>query len=309
MAKKTNIKVRGVYRSSSHLPIWTVMEEAGIWEKAGLELAGLEYCAQPPDAEKALFNGEIDFISGDHLTPYGLIVQGKPIVSLASPVNATTSTIVSREPVSSIQDLRGMRIVDTPMEGRDGGFHHGRGNHMMYLIRSGIGINDVHWVEFEDSDAQYQALKSGKADATFSSRGQKYKDEGFHVLSLPPLPMINGPTLTTSYTVLNKKKNFGERLVKALVLGIHFAHTQRAKSEKILEGLSARTQHSYRYATLERMPRKPYPDAQAVINAYDLGCIKNPEAKQISPLALWDVHYLRGLDNSGFIDKLYGTAQ
>jgi hypothetical protein len=25
----------------------------------------------------------------------------------------------------------------------------------------------------------------------------------------------------------------------------------------------------------------------------------------LSPMALWDLHYLRELDNSGFIDKLY----
>ncbi|MGH7824057.1 MAG: ABC transporter substrate-binding protein [Candidatus Binatia bacterium] len=305
MATTERIKVRGVYRSWSHLPIWTVMQKAGIWDKAGIELESFDYCAFPPDAEKALFAGDIDFISGDHLTPYALVVQGKPIVSLASPVNATTATIVSREPISSLQDLRGRRIVDTPMEGRDGGFHHGRGNHMMYLIRAGIGIDEVNWVEHEDSDSQYQALRSGQADATFTGRGQKYKAEGFHLLPLDPLPMINGPTLTTSYTVLNKNKDFGERLVKALVLGIHYAHTKRAESEQILEKLSQDQSRSFNYGALEKMPRKPYPDAQAVINAYDLGCIKNPEAKQLSPLALWDLHYLRELDNSGFIDRLY----
>jgi len=119
------------------------------------------------------------------------------------------------------------------------------------------------------------------------------------------LPMINGPTLTTSYTVLQKKKQLGERLVKALVLGIHFAKTQRQKTEKILANLNKRTGEDFQYSRLERMPRKPYPDPQAIINAYDLGCIKSPEAKEISPLALWDLHYLRELDNSGFIDKLY----
>jgi ABC-type nitrate/sulfonate/bicarbonate transport system substrate-binding protein len=284
------------------------MKEAGIWDKAGLKLAGFEYCAQPPDAEKALFNGDIDFISGDHLTPYALIVHGKPIVSLASPVNATSASIVSHEPIASIQDLRGRRIVDRPMEGRDGGFHHVHGNHMMYLIRAGVGIQDVQWVEFDDTDEQFEAFKAGKADAMFAGGGQKYKEQGFHVLSLPPLPMINGPTLTTSYTVLNKKKDFGERLVKALVLGIHFAHTQRSETERILDNLSRQTGRSYRYGALERMPRKPYPDAQAVINAYDLGCIKSPEAKQLSPLALWDLHYLRQLDNSGYIDGLYARA-
>lgn len=300
------IKIRGVYRSGSHLPIWEVLQEAGIWEKVGLDLVNFDYCAMPPDAERALFKGDIDFISGDHLTPYGLVAQGKPIVSIASPVNGQNASVASREPMKSIQDLRGKRIADTPMEGRDGGFHHGRGNHMMYLIRAGIDIKEVHWIEDESSDAQFEALKSGKADARFiSGTGEKYKEQGFHVLPLGPLPMINGPTLTTSYTVLQKKKGLGERLVKALVLGIHFAKTKRDKTEKILGNLNRKKGESFQYRSLERMPKKPYPDPQGVINAYELGCIKSPQAKEVSALALWDLHYLRELDNSGFIDKLY----
>jgi ABC-type nitrate/sulfonate/bicarbonate transport system substrate-binding protein len=301
------IKIRGVYRSGSHLPIWEVLQEAGIWEKVGLDLVGFDYCAMPPDAEAALFKGDIDFISGDHLTPYGLVAQGKPIVSIASPVNGQNASVASREPIKSIQDLRGKRIADTPMEGRDGGFHHGRGNHMMYLIRGGIGINEVQWIEHENSDAQFEALKSGKADARFiSGAGERYKELGLQVLPLGRLPMINGPTLTTSYTVLHKKKGLGERLVKAMVLAIHFAKTKRDKTEKILENLNKKKGESFQYRTFERMPKKPYPDPQGVINAYELGCIKAPEARQVSPLALWDLHYLRELDNSGFIDKLYG---
>jgi ABC-type nitrate/sulfonate/bicarbonate transport system substrate-binding protein len=288
------------------LPIWEVLQEAGVWEKAGLDLVSFDYCAMPPDAEAALFKGDIDFISGDHLTPYGLVAQGKPIVSIASPVNGQNASVASRDPMKSIHELRGMRIADTPMEGRNGGFQHPRGNHMMYLIRAGIGINEVQWVEHDDSEAQFEALKSGRADARFiSGTGERYKELGFHILSLGPLPMINGPTLTTSYTVLHKKKGLGERLVKALVLGIHFAKTKRDKTEKILENLNKKKGESYQYRSLERMPEKPYPDPQGVINAYELGCIKAPEAKQVNPLALWDLHYLRELDNSGFIDKLY----
>ena len=33
--------------------------------------------------------------------------------------------------------------------------------------------------------------------------------------------------------------------------------------------------------------------------------MKDPKAKELSPLALWDLHYLRELDDSGFIDQLY----
>ena len=303
---QSKIKVRGVYRSGSHRPIWEVMEKARIWQKAGLDLVSFEFCAMPPDAERALFKGEIDFISGDHLTPYALVVQGKPIVSIASPVNGQNASIASWKRIKSLHDLRGKRVADTPMEGREGGFHHGRGNHMMYLIRAGMRINDVKWVESESSDEQFEALKSHRADARFiSGTGERYKKMGLHILPLGPLPMINGPTLTTSYTVLHKKKGLGERLVKALVLGIHYAKTQRQKTKKILADLNQRTGENFQYNRLERMPRKPYPDAQAIINAYELGCIKSPIAKRLSPMALWDLHYLRELDNSGFIDKLY----
>ena len=68
--------------------------------------------------------------------------------------------------------------------------------------------------------------------------------------------------------------------------------------------MNKRTGENFHYDRLERMPRKPYPDAQAIINAYELGCIKSPEAKKQSA-RVWDLHYLRQLDNSGFIDKLY----
>ena len=97
--------------------------------------------------------------------------------------------------------------------------------------------------------------------------------------------MINGPTLTTSYTVLEKKKGLGERLVKALVLGIHFAKTQRSKTERILEKLNKRTGEST--LTEARACPRSLSDLKVVINAYDLGCIKSPEAREISPLALW----------------------
>jgi len=50
---------------------------------------------------------------------------------------------------------------------------------------------------------------------------------------------------------------------------------------------------------------KPYPDIQAVANAYRLCCMKAPEAKELSPMSMWDLHFLRQLDNSGFIDRLY----
>src|SRR5206468_12839827 len=81
------VEIRGYFRDYSHLPIWEVLDKAGIWEKVGIKMRGMEYCASPPEAEGGLFDGKIDFISGNHITPYALVGQGKPIVCLASPAS------------------------------------------------------------------------------------------------------------------------------------------------------------------------------------------------------------------------------
>jgi ABC-type nitrate/sulfonate/bicarbonate transport system substrate-binding protein len=314
MAEYDPIEIRGFYRSHSHLPIWEVLEKAGIWEKVGIKMTGMEYCASPPEAEAALFDGKIDFISGNHITPYALVAQGKPIVCIASPSNSVRDKIVSREPIRSVAELRGRKIADLSLEGRVAGFNHLRGNHMIYLLRAGVGLEEVKWVELgEDATqefrkAQLDALQSGRADAAFITGGtQTYEEAGLHVFEPDSLPMINGPTLTTSVSTLKRKDRLGERFVKAMVLGIHYARAHRDEAERILEGLRTREPEarSVSYNSLARIPVKPYPIPEAVINAYKLCLMKAREAEEVSPLKLWDTRYLRELDDSGFINQLY----
>jgi hypothetical protein len=179
-----------------------------------------------------------------------------------------------------------------------------------------LDLTDVQWIEITDRmssefrAAQYEAMTAGEGDVTFvTGDTQRYEKAGFSVLQLLRLPMINGPTLTTTVTALNKYDRFGERLVLAQVLGIHFGRTRKEETEKILEGLKKREPQarSVSYNSVAKLAMKPYPDHQAVANAYRLCCMKAPVAKEISPLAMWDLHFLRQLDNSGFINRLYET--
>lgn len=308
------VEIRGYFRAYSHLPIWEVLDKAGIWEQVGIKMRGMEFCASPPEAEGALFEGKIDFISGNHITPYALVGEGKPIVCIASPSNQVRDRLVSREKFSSLAELRGKKIVDLAFEGRVAGFNHLRGNHALYILRAGLKLSDVKWLEIGEDitpafrKEQLQMLTSGKADAALITGGTApYEEAGLNVLPLDPLPMINGPTMTTATTALARKDRLGERMVKALVLGIHYAKTHRDETEKILEGLRKRESEagSVRYESLSRMPSKPYPTMEAIGNAYELCLMKIPEAKNYSPVSLWDLHYLRELDDSGFMDGLY----
>jgi|SRR5882724_9035353 len=51
---------------------------------------------------------------------------------------------------------------------------------------------------------------------------------------------------------------------------------------------------------------KPYPTLEAIQNVFALALKRDPEIKNFNPLALWDLHYLREIDDSGYINRLYG---
>jgi ABC-type nitrate/sulfonate/bicarbonate transport system substrate-binding protein len=312
MSEYKTMEIRGFYRSHSHLPIWEVMDKAGIWERVGLRVT-FEFCDSSSAAEKALFDGSVDFVSGNHISPYLLVRRGKPIVSLTSPSNNVNDKLVARFPIKQVSELRGKRIGDTTLVDSIGGYHHPRGNHMLYVMRAGLKLDEVEWVELSESNNEFKAmqmdvLKSGKVDAIFvTGNTDKFEQAGLHALALDRLPMINGPTLTSTLTTLQSKEGLAERLVKAQLMGIHFARTRRGETESILEGLRQRVPEAKNvaYRSVAKLLPKPYPDHEGVANAYKLCCLKSPETEEMSPMALWDLHYLRELDNSGFIDALY----
>ena len=312
MSEYDPLEIRGFYRAYSHLPIWEIMDKAGIWAQMGLKVS-FEFCDSSSAAEKALFGGDIDFVSGNHISPYLLVRRGQPIVSLTSPSNATNDRLVTNFPIKQVSDLRGKKIGDTTLVDSIGGYHHPRGNHMLYVMRGGLRLDDVQWVELSESNDEFKSMQmdsltSGKVDAVFvTGNTERFQQAGLNVIALDPLPMINGPTLTTTITSLQEKPGLGERLVKAQLMGIHFARARRGETEQILEGLRQRVPEckNVQYRSVSKLLPKPYPDHEAVANAYRLCCLKDPETEEMSPMALWDLHYLRRLDHSGFIDRLY----
>ena len=55
----------------------------------------------------------------------------------------------------------------------------------------------------------------------------------------------------------------------------------------------------------QSLERKPYPALDAISNVFKLAVRRNPEIANYNPLALWDMHFVRELDDSGYIDQLY----
>jgi hypothetical protein len=52
---------------------------------------------------------------------------------------------------------------------------------------------------------------------------------------------------------------------------------------------------------------KPYPMPEAVANTYEIATLEYPDAKGINPLSLWDLHWVKELDDDGFIDAAFAS--
>jgi hypothetical protein len=300
---------------AQHNAMWELAEKAGILGSMNLSIASLEYADNSKEAEAKLFGGGLDFIAGNHISPYMWVARNRPIVQIASPGNAVQDRIISSKPIESLEELRDreIRVADVNYRDRYGSVQHPRGNHILDTFRAGIKPEQATWVdcgEFDDPNVGksiLEAVATGKADIGFrGGNPEELRAAGVHTLQLPVLPMVNGTTITTTFDILHQKEMLAERLVKTMVLTIHYARMHPEEGQKLLDTKMGRgyTEHGGRIQGIARYPMKPYPTQEAIASAYELCCLQYEETQDASPLALWDLHYLRDLELSGFIDEL-----
>jgi len=310
-----NTKVRIASRALAHWIFLGVLEHGGIWDQMGLD-ADVQLMTGSREAEDSLLKGEIDYIFGSHIGPYKHWAKGIPYVYLAQTVNSTSDAVVASFPIQLLRELEGKRIAHDPLLDENGSVGHPRGNVVIYLERGGVDLEKVTFVENWKTDHVQEVLK-GKAEATFVSIGAAKKAQalGLHVLQLKELPMVNGVTLTTLWPAVEKDTDRVLRTLEVLIRGTHFYKTEKEKTIEIIKrhvasrlGLDDAQDIENAYTrTAKRLEAKPYPRLQSIANAYRIAEIIYPEAREINPLALWNLHFVRQLEADGLFRELYGS--
>lgn len=307
-----------VYRSKPiQYPLLAAIKACDGWERAGIDLQSVTFVSGAARSDPMLMNGECDFIFGSHISPYLHRFHGRPFVYLGQTANWVDELIVTRESLGSLKELEGKRLSEEPKVTPDR--HHGShpgGNHLLYLRRGGV---DTHRVTFVPSErrARYQDVLEGKADAAFapSRDDAKMRAAGLQVLRLEPLPMVHASTMTTLWPTVVERPDLCVGVLKAVLMGVHFVKTQPEHMWEIMQGDVAteleiddlarlKYLHDQNRSVLEA---RMYPTADAVKNAFALAVMEEPEiADSLNPMSLWDVHLVRSLEESGFVEDLYG---
>jgi hypothetical protein len=160
----------------------------------------------------------------------------------------------------------------------------------------------------------YKWVKDGGVDACFLLPPQTSfaREAGMKVIDLEPMPMIHFTSLSTSLRFAEKNPDIVTRFLKAMIEGIHFFKTRREESIKIImdhhsiEGKLSQPQAAEAWGLLAPLLEpKLIPSMAAIANVYEEAVYTDKDALRVNPMELWDLHYLRQIDDTGFIRTLY----
>jgi len=308
-----NPKLRIIYRSNSHAPLWLVADKSGSWQKNGLDVDTSPQLIREKAVE-SLKSGHVDLISGNHHNLYIRNAKnGEDFVHLAQATNNwTENKLVVTPGIHSVQDLRGKKIVADKLSS------HAGLNIWLFLKREGLDVDqgDVELIELRgSSEERWKRVMGGEFAGTFVTipHDARAAKAGAHVITVRAMPMIRGVTLTTTMTFVRNHPHEIRFLTKGFVDAIHFFLTRRRETLEILTEHATpilRLQSDKEVETLydewaQSLERKPYPALPAISNVFQLALRRNPEISDYNPLGLWDTHFVRELDDSGYIDRLY----
>ena len=325
-------KVSFPYRSASHLAFLHVVHESGAWAKHGLDV-NYDQSISKEDAHELVPTGQVEFVGGNHVSTYGHRARGDSWVYLGQSVNRY-NTKLAVHPDSGINSVADLKHKVVGMRGNHPGL-----NDWLFLKQHGLDVDKDEVVLTRSVEGQVSAEGASQEDAKL--KGEKPKrtplwhwvrdrkvdaaflapptslfaeDAGLKLIDIEPMPMIWFTTVSSSLGFVQKHPDIVERFLKGLIEGIHFYKTQPDRSIKVLmdrytrEGPMTLAQATYTYQSVASMLEpKLYPSMQAIANVYEEGKRQDKDAEKINPLALWDMHHVRRIDDSGFIDQLYGV--
>jgi sulfonate transport system substrate-binding protein len=211
--------------------------------------------------------------------------------------------------ISRVSDLKGNVVA------HKGGGHPGL-NVWLYFKQHGLEEEkgNLKLLVIKEEAVLWQAVQEGKVDAAIvpPPHDVSARKAGLKSITVDPLPMIEFTTLSTGLPFVEKHPDIVERFIKGVIEGIAYFKTRKNEAIKIIQrryksdGDVNEEMARYLYDELDqRLPRKPYAAMQAILNAYELAVRQDRAAEKVNPMELWDFHYLRRIDDSGFIDKLY----
>ncbi|HEX9454393.1 MAG TPA: hypothetical protein VGA27_08535 [Candidatus Binatia bacterium] len=259
--------------------------------------------------EAALFNGAADILI-EHLEYlYDEVKKGKRVTFFCAPSKGGGLDLVVPQNIQNVEELRGKTMAIRS---------HGQPHAVTLWLRM-LGLEkEVRTVIVHDKEVgrwgQWKKVISGECIATFMS--PLYLPDalkaGLKVLAVPDIPIV-GHFAQACLAEFARKNSpvmcaYVQSVLHALVWltrGPGEALAALAPELKVCMELDDDGELKRRFdAVVSGLKIRPYPTPQAIANTFEIAVIEYPDANGLNPLTLWDLHWVKQLDDVGFIDGL-----
>jgi NitT/TauT family transport system substrate-binding protein len=293
--------------SGNMAPLW-ITHERGFFRKYGLD-AQLVFIESGTTTVQSLISKDVTFAQ---MAGAGVIqsrLRGSDVVMIAGVINTLTFKFYVDKSIKQPDQLKG-KILAVTRYGSSTDFA------LRYALeRYGLKPDkDVTILQAGNMPAILASLESGKVQGAMLSAPftLRAKNMGFPMMAdLQMLGLEYQHTgLATTQALIKSRPDLVRNVMKAYVEGIHFYKTQRAESLAVLAKYLKNTDADvltevYEDVGLNLTAEKPHPTLRGIgIMLRELAAT-NPKTSAARPEDFVDLTFIKELDGSGFIDRLY----
>jgi NitT/TauT family transport system substrate-binding protein len=304
--EKEKIRIGYAARAVTHA-IPFVANEAGFFRDEGLQVEVVRTAGAV--SPMVLISGDTDFATMSAYLLIPVSVRNRDVVMLGGLTRYASMILVSRPEIHGAKDLKG-GIIGLQ---RPGDAYEKNARAALEHLKMNPD-KDVKFLYLGTNDAMWLALQARKIAATVLSPPATLfaRKAGMNFLvDLAELKIeYQGSTFASRRSLMKNYPNLTLRTMRAIVRGIHLFKTHRERTFKILAKFLGTQdpealEESWKYGA--DMPAKPYPvdsAVQAVLNHLAEG---DPKYANFKPAEFFESAPLAGLDQSGYIDRLYAS--
>ena len=285
-----------------------IAKEAGLYQRHGLDVE-LIYIASGPRAIQTLVGGGIDIVAFGGAAVIDARLAGADTVYVAIPVKRLIFFTVVAPQIKTVEDLRGKVVGATRIGTLTDYFTR------VYLRQSGlVPDRDVTIRGTGGLPETLAALKAGQIQAgTFGFPAVLHAQAaGFRVLVDYTTLGYRYPLSTVAVTqsMIRSRESPVRRFLAAYVEGIHRFRTDPAFAMNVIGKYTQTTDRKMLEETYKvyapAFERAPYPEPEDLKLAIDQVSELNPRARGADPRDFVDPRFIREIEASGLINRLYG---
>jgi NitT/TauT family transport system substrate-binding protein len=287
-------------------PVW-IAKDAGIFEEEGID-AELELIRGSGAVTRALLAGEVQFANIAAPAVLQANLRGGDVRYLTGGINGLVQTLIVRPEIQDAAQLRGKTLGESGSGDIDSFVSE------VFFKPYGLELGkDVKTAHIANQPDALRQLEEGTIDAAIFSPPHQFEavKRGFKVLidawEQGIEYQLGGIIARASY--IAEHEDLVRRFVRAYVRGVHRYKTDGDFVVGILRKYShvedaAIARQSWQ-AQDRCFQRVPYPTVKGIQAILDQLATRNPAARTARAESMVDLRFVRELEDSGFIQRLY----